>query len=81
MRIPSSLLIATSTFSFVGAAAAEDILENGDFEADGGWSGGFTTYSLADDLWYTGPAPMGTGPTYGWGHRAFLAMPDPTTES
>ncbi len=76
MRIPSSLLIATSTFSFVGAAAAEDILENGDFEA-----GGLNTYSLADDLWYTGPAPMGIGPTYGWGHRAFLAMPDPTTES
>ncbi|MCP4728854.1 MAG: LamG domain-containing protein [Roseibacillus sp.] len=66
MRIPSSLLIATSAFSFVGAVA-ENVIENGDFEAVGGWSDGFNTFSLADDLWYTGPAPMGTGPTYGWG--------------
>jgi hypothetical protein len=67
MRIPSTLLIATSAFSFVGSAVADNVLQNGDFESGGGWSGGFNIYNLATDLWFTGPSPAGTGPTYGWG--------------
>ncbi|MFM1559597.1 MAG: hypothetical protein ACKJSK_09820 [Roseibacillus sp.] len=50
MRIPSTLLIATSAFSFVGSAVADNVLQNGDFESGGGWSGGFDIYNLAADL-------------------------------